>query len=349
MEQRPLGTSDIMVSIICLGTMTWGEQNSQEDAFAQLDYALDNGVNFIDTAEMYPVPPKAETYSKTESIIGHWIAKRGRRDDIVLASKVIGPSRAQDNQNYIRGGARFTKQQIFEACDASLQRLKTDYLDLYQLHWPERHVNNFGRLGLSELHDPNDVIPLAETVEALQELIQMGKIRSFGLSNETPWGTMECLRLAQYHELPRVVSIQNPYNLLNRSYEVGMAEISMREQVGLLAYSPLAFGMLTGKYRHGARPKNARLSLFSRFQRYTKPQAVAAVERYAKIAEEAGISLTTLSLAFINQRRFVTANIIGATTIEQLRENIASHDVRLSEATLAAIDAVHAEISNPCP
>lgn len=349
MEMRPLGNTGMNVSVICLGTMTWGEQNTLAEAHEQLDYALAHGVNFIDTAEMYPVPPRAETYTHTEEIIGRWIAARGRRDDFILASKAAGPSRANDNQHYIRGGARFTKAQIFAACDASLRRLQTDYLDLYQLHWPERHVNYFGVLGLAEVNDPPDATPLAETLEALQELVQAGKIRAFGLSNETPWGLMECLRLANYHDLPRAASVQNPYNLLNRSYEVGMAEISIRENVGLLAYSPLAFGVLSGKYRRGARPEGARLTLFERFQRYNKPAGAAAVERYAKIADGAGISLAALALAFVNQRRFVASNIIGATTMAQLQENINSHAVKLSADILDAIDSVHAEISNPCP
>ncbi|WP_072576510.1 NADP(H)-dependent aldo-keto reductase [Suttonella ornithocola] len=349
MQFRPLGKTDIQVSVICLGTMTWGEQNTLEQAHRQLDFAIEQGVNFIDTAEMYPVPPRAETYASTETIIGKWLAERQCREQVVLASKIAGPSRGNDNQSYIRGGSRFTKKQIFEACDASLQRLQTDYLDLYQLHWPERDVNNFGRLGISAINDADDITLLAESLEALQELQQAGKVREIGLSNETPWGVMECLRLSQYHELPRVVSIQNPYNLLNRSYEVGLAEISLREQIGLLAYSPLAFGTLTGKYRKGARPEGARITLFERFKRYTNPQAECAVEKYAQIAEEAGMSLAIMALAFVNQQAFLTSNIIGATTLEQLKENIASSQVILQNDIIDAINAVHAEISNPCP
>lgn len=349
MEKRLLGDSGIEVSVICLGTMTWGEQNSQEEAHAQLDYALAHGVNFIDTAEMYPVPPSAKTYTLTEQYIGQWLAKRGRRDDIVLATKAAGPARGNDQQDYIRGGARFTRAQLHEACEASLRRLKTDYIDLYQLHWPERLTNYFGRLGIDSVASAINETPFDEVLEALQDLVKAGKIRHFGLSNETPWGLMQCLRLHETKALPRVVSVQNPYNLLNRSYEVGLAEMSLREQVGLLAYSPLAFGVLTGKYRHGAKPEGTRLSLFSRFVRYSKPQAAQAVERYALIAEQAGLSLATMSLAFVNQRQFVTSNIIGATNLAQLAENIASHEVRLSADTCAAIDAVHAEISNPCP
>lgn len=347
MQYRQLGNSDLKVSLICLGTMTFGEQNSEAEAHQQLDYALAHGVNFIDTAEMYPVPPNGETYGRTEQYVGSWLTKQ-QRDKVIIASKIAGPSRANDNQNYIRGGSRFTQQQIFAACDASLKRLQTDYLDLYQLHWPERQVNYFGQLGLTALDEPKDITPLQESLEALQTLQQQGKIRHFGLSNETPWGVMECLRLQRELNLPRLLSVQNPYNLLNRSYEVGLSEISLREQVGLLAYSPLAFGLLTGKYRTSPCP-NGRLTLYTRFQRYNKPQAFAAVERYAAIAEQANISLTALSLAFVNQQPFVASNIIGATTLEQLAENIRSVEVRLSEETLAQINAVHAEISNPCP
>ena len=349
MQYRKLGQTGIDVSVICLGTMTFGEQNSEAEAHAQLDYALERGVNFIDTAEMYPVPPGRETYTRTEQYLGSWLKRRGKRDDIILASKIAGPSRGDDGQDYIRGGSRFTRAQIHAACDASLARLHTDYLDLYQLHWPERRVNYFGRLGMSALDDPADLTPLAETVAALDELVQAGKIRAYGLSNETPWGVMAHLRESEHTQRTRAVSIQNPYNLLNRSYEVGLSEISLRENLPLLAYSPLAFGVLSGKYRHGAMPEGSRLALFERFKRYSKPQGFAAVERYAQIAEQAGLSLTALALAFVNDRPFVASNIIGATSLEQLAENIASADVTLSPDVLDAIDAVHAEISNPCP
>lgn len=352
MEQRPLGTTGIQVSKICLGTMTWGEQNTEAEAHAQLDYALANGVNFIDTAEMYPVPPCKETYTRTEQFIGNWIAKRGRRDDFVLASKIAGPTGNNTNglDNYIRGGNDFSRAQIIEACNASLGRLKTDYLDLYQLHWPERKVNYFGKLGVSALADGETFTPFEEIVGALDELVKQGKIRAYGLSNETPWGTMRYLNEHERNPaLPRPASVQNPYNLLNRSYEVGMSEISLREQIPLLAYSPLAFGVLSGKYRHGAKPENSRLALFERFQRYTKPKAFEAVERYAAVADQAGLTLTELSLAFVTQQAFVASNIIGATTSVQLAENIATADVVLSDDIIAAIDTVHAEISNPCP
>lgn len=351
MEQRALGSTGITVSKICLGTMTWGEQNTQDQAFAQLDYALAHGINFIDTAEMYPVPPCQQTYADTERIIGAWIKQRGRRDDFVLASKIAGPTSNNRLDNYIRGGNDFSRAQIIEACHASLQRLNTDYLDLYQLHWPERQTNAFGKLGFPGDASDTDFTPFDEIIDTLSDLAREGKIRAYGLSNETPWATLR--HLNQHEQQPenrlRVASVQNPYNLLNRSYEVGMAELSLRERIPLLAYSPLAFGMLTGKYRHGARPDGARLTLYERFQRYNKPKAFEAVERYAAIAEQAGLSLTAMALAFVNERPFVASNIIGATTLEQLAENIASAQTVLSPDTLAAIDAVHAEISNPCP
>lgn len=348
MDFSRLGQTDIQVSKICLGSMTWGEQNTLEQAHEQLDYAFSRGVNFIDTAEMYPVPPKAQTYARTEEIIGAWLVGR-KREEVILASKVAGPERQSGSMQYIRGGTRLSAKQIIEACEASLRRLKTDYLDLYQLHWPERAVNFFGRLGMSALADREDCVALEESVQALSLLQEQGKIRYFGLSNETPWGVMHCLALAREKGMARVQSVQNPYSLLNRSYEVGLSEVGLREKVGLLAYSPLAFGVLTGKYRKKPWPEEGRLTLYSRFSRYTNKQAFLAVERYAEIAQQAGLSLTTLALAFVNQRDFVCSNIIGATTMAQLKENIDSVTVRLSEQTLEAIDAVHAEISNPCP
>ena len=348
MQYQNLGPTDLKISRICLGTMTWGEQNSEAEAHEQLDYARAQGVNFIDTAELYPVPPQASTYGRTESIIGSWLKARGNRSQIVLASKIAGPSRGEA-ERYIRGGSRFNREQLRAACHASLKRLQTDYLDLYQLHWPERPVNFFGRLGLDALGDESDLTPLAETLAALDELRREGKIRHYGLSNETPWGVLAHLRAA-LPGLP-LVSVQNPYNLLNRSYEVGLAEISLRENIGLLAYSPLAFGLLSGKYlapREQWQP-DWRLAKFERFQRYNQPRGYEATGRYQEIAAARGLSLTQLALAFVNQRPFVQANIIGATTLEQLRENIASIDVVLDADTLAATDAVHRDISNPCP
>lgn len=350
MEQRTLGRTGIKVSKICLGTMTWGEQNTEQEAHEQLNYALANGVNFIDTAEMYPVPPGKETYATTERYIGSWIKARGRRDDFVLASKIAGPTGANRLESYIRNGNDFSRAQIFEACEASLQRLNTDYLDLYQLHWPERKTNFFGKSGVSALPEDETFTPFEEIADALGELVKQGKIRAFGLSNETPWGVMRYLNCHEHNpELPRAASVQNPYNLLNRSYEVGLSEISLREDIPLLAYSPLAFGVLSGKYRHGAKPEGSRLVLFERFQRYNKPKAAEAVERYAKIAEDAGLTLTQLALAFVSQQAFVGSNIIGATTMAQLRENIATAEIVLGEDVLNAIDDVQAEISNPCP
>lgn len=348
MEFRKLGQTGLDVSVICLGTMTWGEQNTESEAHQQLDYALAQGVNFIDTAELYPVPPNARTYGRTEQYIGSWLKARGKRDDIILASKIAGPTRAGDDAAYMRGGSQFSRTQIRQACDASLKRLNTDYLDLYQLHWPERKVNYFGRLGVETLAGEASFHTFAEVLDSLDELVKAGKVRHIGLSNETPWGVMSALHAAQ-NGLPRVASVQNPYNLLNRSYEVGLAEISLREETGLLAYSPLAFGVLSGKYRRKPWQPEWRISKFERFTRYTRPQGFAAVERYAQIAEDAGLSLAQMALAFVNSRAFVTSNIIGATTMEQLAENIASIDVKLSADTLAAIDAVHADISNPCP
>ncbi len=351
MQYRPLGTTGIEVSEICLGSMTWSEQNTEAQAREQLEYALSQGVNFIDTAEMYPVPPNKDTYTTTEQYIGNWIKARGKRDDFVLASKIAGPTGNNNLDGYIRGGNNnFSRAQIIEACEASLKRLHTDYLDLYQLHWPERQANFFGKLGISGISADEQFTPFSEIIDAMSELVRQGKIRAYGLSNETPWGTLRHLSAHEARpDSARAASVQNPYNLLNRSYEVGMAEVSLRENVPLLAYSPLAFGVLSGKYRHGQKPDGARLTLFERFQRYSKPKAAEAVERYAAIADEAGLSLATLSLAFINSRPFVGSNIIGATNLEQLRENIASAETVLSDDILNAIDEVHAEISNPCP
>ncbi|GHD39893.1 Predicted oxidoreductase [Marinobacter persicus] len=345
MQTRKLGNTDIDVSLIGLGTMTWGQQNTEQEASAQLDYAVDAGINFIDAAEMYPVPPKAETQGLTETYLGNWLARRGRRDDLVIASKVAGPG---NGLGYLRGGPRLTREHIREACENSLRRLQTDYLDLYQVHWPDRSANFFGKLGY-QCHPDEQMTPIEETLGALHELVQEGKIRHVGLSNETPWGTMEYLRLARENNWPRVVSIQNPYNLLNRSFEVGLAEFAHREATGLLAYSPLAFGMLTGKYLGGKWPENARLTLFERFSRYTGEHALEATRAYVELAQQHGLSPAQLALAWVNTREFVTSNIIGATSIEQLRENIGSVDVELSPELTEAIEAIHAEFTYPCP
>ncbi|MFP5304786.1 MAG: NADP(H)-dependent aldo-keto reductase [Gammaproteobacteria bacterium] len=329
---------------MCLGTMTWGEQNSEADAHAQMDLAVAVGVNFFDTAEMYPVPPKAQTQGRTEAYIGTWLRKTGRRPGIVLATKVIGPGMFP----YLRGGPRLDRAQVLAACEASLARLQTDYIDLYQVHWPQRQTNYFGRLGY-EHRDDEQAVPIEETLAALAELVRQGKVRHVGISNETPWGVAEYLRLHREQDLPRVQSIQNPYSLLNRSFEVGLAELAHREQLGLLAYSPLAFGMLSGKYLDGARPPNARLTMFERFTRYNKPQAFAATAEYVRLAREHGLDPAQMALAFVNSQPFVTANIIGATTLAQLRSNLASIELQLSSELIAAIDAIHARYTIPCP
>lgn len=346
MEYRQLGRTDLQVSLICLGTMTWGQQNSEEEAHQQMDRAWERGINFMDAAEMYPVPPMAETQGRTEAYIGTWLSARKNRDQVILATKIAGPSRGM---SWIRGGqTRFNKAHIQEALEGSLKRLQTDYIDLYQLHWPERSVNMFGQLGY--VHQSQDrYTPLLETLEILESHVQAGRIRYIGLSNETPWGTMTFLQLADTLNKPRMVSIQNPYNLLNRSFEVGLAEVAIREQCGLLAYSPLAMGMLTGKYAGGQQPPNARMTLFPHFSRYSHPAAVEASEGYVQIARAAGLSPTQMALAFVNQQPFVTSNIIGATTLEQLDENIDSLQVTLSPDVIAQIDALHAVRSNPAP
>ncbi|WP_457789093.1 NADP(H)-dependent aldo-keto reductase [Pseudomonas sp. PL-6] len=345
MEYRQLGRTDLRVSALCLGTMTWGEQNSEAEGHAQIERAKACGINFMDTAEMYPVPPRAETYSRTEQIIGSYFRQRGDRADWILASKIAGPG---NGIGHIRGGQlKFDRAHIVAALDASLKRLQTDWIDLYQLHWPERPTNFFGQLGYQ--HQEADFTPLEETLRVLDEQVKAGKIRHIGLSNETPWGTMKFLQLAESRGWPRAVSIQNPYNLLNRSFEVGLAEVAMREQCGLLAYSPLAFGMLSGKYEGGARPAGARISLFSRFTRYTNPQSEAACSRYVALARAHGLDPAQMALAFVTAQPFVTSNIIGATSLTQLDSNLASAELRLSEEVLAGIEAIHKAQPNPAP
>ena len=345
MELRRLGRTDLNVSSLCLGSMTWGEQNDQDQAFAQLDRARAAGVNFLDTAEMYPVPPRAETYATTERYIGNYFKARGNRPDWILASKIAGPG---NGISHIRDGQlKLNRQHIVAALDASLQRLQTDWIDLYQLHLPERPTNFFGQLDYK--HKDVEFTPLEETLEVLDEQVKAGKIRHIGLSNETPWGTMKFLQLAESRGWPRAVSIQNPYNLLNRSFEVGLAEVAIREQCGLLAYSPLAFGMLSGKYEGGARPAGARISLFSRFTRYTNPQSEAACSRYVALAREHGLDPAQMALAFVTAQPFVTSNIIGATSLAQLDSNLASAELKLSEEVLAAIEAIHKAQPNPAP
>ena len=345
MQYRQLGNTDLQVSALCLGTMTWGKQNSLEDGFAQMDLAVEHGINFFDTAEMYAVPATPDTYGKTEEIIGQWLASRGGRDRIILASKAAGPG---EWIKHIRGGPRLNRDHLFEAVENSLRRLQTDYLDLYQMHWPDRNTNYFGKLNYRHNAD-EDMTPIAETVAALDELVKQGKIRHYGLSNETPWGTMKYLMEAARLQAPRPVSIQNPYSLLNRTFEVGLAEIAHREQIGLLAYSPLAFGMLSGKYRHDQWPENARLTLFKYFSRYTNAQAIAATEKYCQLAEQHGLSPAQMALQFVTTRSFVTSNIIGATSVAQLQENLGSIDVELDEEVLKALEEIHTEFPNPAP
>jgi len=347
MHYRPLANTGLKVSAICLGTMTFGEQNTEQEAFEQLDMALDAGVNFIDTAEMYSIPPRAKTMGSSESIIGRWLKKRGCRDKLILATKVAGPGR--NWLSYIRGGGNhLDHKNISAAVDESLRRLQTDVIDLYQLHWPERPANYFGKLGYE--YDDSDVgIPLEETLQAMGALVDSGKVRHIGVSNETPWGLMRYLALADSLDLPRMVSIQNPYSLLNRSYEVGLAEVSHREGVGLLAYSPLGFGVLSGKYLSGAKPAGARLTLYPYYDRYSNPQAQKATHDYVRLARDNGLDPAQMALAYVTSRPFVASNIIGATTPEQLRSNLASADIRLGDQLLADIEAIHCRHPNPGP
>ncbi|RWB51272.1 MAG: NADP(H)-dependent aldo-keto reductase [Mesorhizobium sp.] len=350
MEYRRLGDSNVQVSLIGLGTMTWGEQNSEQEAHAQIDYALDHGVNLIDTAEMYPVPPRAQTQGSTERFIGTWLAQhRSAREKIVLATKIAGPARQPHNPRHIRGETnQFDRKNLTEALHDSLKRLQTDYVDLYQLHWPDRNTMTFGRPAYPWLDDEYTV-PIEETLSVLGDFVKAGKVRHVGVSNETPWGVAQFLRASEKLGLPRIVSIQNPYSLLNRTYEAGLSEFAHRDNIGLLAYSPLAFGWLTGKYEGGARPAGARISLFERFQRYSKPQAIQATSRYVELAKRHGMSPAQLALAFVNSRPFVTSNLIGATSLDQLRENIASVDVKLPQDVLDEIDALHQLQPNPAP
>ncbi|WP_322053803.1 NADP(H)-dependent aldo-keto reductase [Paraburkholderia bannensis] len=350
MEYRTLGDTDIKVSLIGLGTMTWGEQNTERDAHEQIEYALDQGVTLIDAAEMYPVPPRPETQGQTERFIGTWLAQhRAARERIVLATKIAGPARQPHNPRHIRGeGNQFDRKNLTEALDDSLKRLQTDYVDLYQLHWPDRSTMTFGRSAYPWIDDAYTV-PIEETLSVLAEFVKAGKVRHIGVSNETPWGVAQFLRAAEKLGLPRIVSVQNPYSLVNRTFELGLSEFSHREGIGLLAYSPMAFGWLSGKYEGGARPEGARITKFERFQRYSKPQAVAATSRYVALAKELGYTPAQFALAFVNSRPFVTSNLIGATSMAQLKENIASVDVKLSADVLARIDELHDQQPNPAP
>ena len=346
MNFKKLGNTELKVSTICLGTMTWGEQNTQKEAFEQMNYSLDCGINFFDVAEIYPSPCRKETYGETERIIGNWFKERNNRKKVILATKVSGPG-----LSWIRGGGlQYTKENISSALLGSLERLQTDYIDLYQLHWPERNTNYFGKLGYKHKTEEREWNDFESILRTLKQFVDEGKIRYIGLSNESAWGLSKFLELSRSQNLPRVMSVQNPYNLLNRTYEVGLAEISIREQSGLLAYSPLASGVLSGKYRNNQKPKGSRLQLFGDYYpRYAGKSSDLAVEEYFKVSQKHKISLAQLSLAFVNQQSFVTSNIIGATTMKQLKENIGSTNIKLSSEIIGEINLVHKNNSNPAP
>lgn len=345
MHYQTLGHSGLLVSRTCLGTMTFGSQNTEQEAHEQLDYAVEHGVNFIDAAEMYPVPTDAKWQGRTEIFIGNWMRERNNRAEIIVATKAAGPA---DMVSYLRPDISFDRENLRTAVEGSLQRLQTDYIDLYQLHWPDRSCNYFGQLGYR--HNPSQPgTPIIDTLYALKELVDEGKIRYIGLSNETPWGVMKFLQVAAAHGLPRVVSVQNPYNLLNRKDEVGLAEVLHRENVGLLAYSPLGFGVLSGKYLNGQRPAGSRLALYPHYERYVKPRGVAATEAYVALAREHGLSPAQMALAFVNSQPFLGANIIGATTLAQLEENIAADALELTPELMNAIEAIHEQQPNPAP
>ena len=345
MNYRKLGNTDLSVSTICLGTMTWGEQNTQEEGFEQMDYALDQGINFFDTAELYAIPPKKETYGKTEEIIGNWFNKRKNRSKVILATKIAGPG-----LSWVRGGGnQYDKEKLNEAVNQSLKRLQTDCIDLYQLHWPERKTNYFGKLGYEHTNN-NEWNNFEEILNSLDEIIKSGKIKYIGLSNETAWGLTKFLEISKTKNLPRIMSVQNPYNLLNRTYEIGLAEVSVREKSGLLAYSPLASGIMSGKYRNGAMPDGSRMKLFSdRFPRYKTKNAINAVEEYYKISKKHNLDLAQMSLKFCEIQPFMTSVIIGATTMKQLKTDIESVNVNLSDEIIREINEVQKIYTNPCP
>ena len=346
MNFKKLGNTDLNVSTICLGTMTWGEQNSQKEAFDQMNYAQENGVNFFDTAELYSIPPKKETYGKTEEIIGSWFKEKKNRSKIILATKISGPG-----LSWIReGGLQYSRESIEKAINDSLKRLKTEYIDLYQLHWPERQTNYFGRLGYDHDFKEKKWNDFKSILETLKKFIENGKIRYIGLSNETAWGLSKFLEVSKVFKLPRMMSVQNPYNLLNRTYEIGLAEASIREKSGLLAYSPLAFGFLSGKYRNNNLPERSRMKLFGDFfPRYKTTNSLNAIEEYYKIAKKNNLSLAQMSLAFVNSRSFLTTNIIGATNMDQLKENIGSKDIKLNKEIIEEINSIHKNNPNPAP
>ena len=345
MKFKKLGTTDLDVSLICLGTMTWGTQNTEKDAFEQMDYSIDKGINFFDTAELYSVPPNSDSYGKTEAMIGNWFEKRKNREKIILATKVAGPG-----CNWIRGGGNnFNEKTIGEAINGSLKRLKTDYIDLYQLHWPERSTNFFGKRDYTLDSEEGEWNSFESVLKALEKFIKSGKIRYIGMSNETPYGLSKYIELSKNKNLPRMMSVQNPYNLVNRTYEIGMSEISIREKCGLLVYYPLATGALSGKYRKGQMPKNSRQALFKGWERHLNPLAMKAYEEYYKLAKEYDMTMAQLAQAFVNTRPFVTSNIIGATTMDQLKENIDSVNIELSHEIIERINMIHNNNPNPSP
>ena len=346
MNYKKLGNTDIEVSAICLGTMTWGEQNNQKDAFEQMDYALDCGVNFFDTAEIYPSPCFENTYGSTEKIIGNWFKEKKNRDQVILTSKISGPG-----LSWVRGGGpQYSEQNIKDALENSLKRLQTDYIDLYLLHWPERETNFFGKLGYMHKEENKNWNKIETILKVLKRLVDQGKIRYIGLSNETSWGLSKFLELSKLHDFPRVVSVQNPYNLLNRTYEIGLAETSIQEQSGLLAYSPLAGGYLTGKYRNNQLPKKSRMKLFAEYYpRYRKPNASTAIEKYWEISKEFNLNFAQMAIKFCEIQKFLTSVIIGATAMEQLKIDIESVNVNLNDEILKKINDIQIIYSNPCP
>ena len=345
MKFKKLGNTDLDVSLICLGTMTWGTQNTEKDAFEQMDYSISQGVNFFDTAEIYSVPPTSDSYGKTEVMIGNWFEKRKNRDKIILASKVAGPG-----CDWIRGGGNnFDEKKIGEAIDGSLKRLKTDYIDLYQLHWPERSTNFFGRRDYSYNNKEGEWNSFENILDALGKYIKSGKIRYIGMSNETPYGLSRYLEISKNKDAPRMMSVQNPYSLVNRTYEIGMSEISIRQKCGLLVYYPLAAGALSGKYRNGEMPKNSRMALFKGWERHLNPLAMRAYDEYYKLAKDFNLTMVQLAQSFVNSRPFVTSNIIGATTMEQLKENIDSVNIDFTDEMMERVDKIHNENPNPSP
>ncbi|HEV7368766.1 aldo/keto reductase [Arenibaculum sp.] len=348
MRKRKLGRTGLEVTEICLGTMTWGRQNTEAEGHAQMDWAIDRGITFWDTAEMYAIPPTAETYGRTEAIIGSWFASRGGRERVVLATKAIG--RASGGYGWIRGGgARLDRDNLVRAVEDSLRRLRTDYIDLYQLHWPDRPTTRFGRRSVPLPEEDGDATPIDETLRALDDLVRAGKIRHVGLSNETAWGAMTFLRVSETLGLARVASIQNAYNLLNRTFEDGLAEIALREEVGLLAYSPLGGGTLTGKYLDGRRPPGSRRAIDQRGSRYDRPNADAATQAYVELAGRHGLDPARMAIAFVLSRSFTTAAIIGATSLEQLATDAGAAEVELSAELLEEIDDIRALYTDPCP